>query len=68
MGRATPFDFIGDPTVNERKNLKSTTIGQDWAIPAHEAVQPSMTGDQLVTRLEVEMIGVAKNDRCPMIA
>ena len=46
----------------QRENLESTTVGQDWAVPAHESMKSAKVFDHLQTRPQEEMIGVAENN------
>ena len=46
----------------EREDLESTTVGEDWAVPAHESMKSAKVFDHLQTRSQEEMIGVAENN------
>ena len=46
----------------EREYLKSTTVGEDRAVPGHESMKSSKVFDHLKTRSQEEMIGVAENN------
>ena len=46
----------------QRKDLEAAGIGQDGAIPAHEAVQPAAQRHNLVARAQKQVIRVAEDD------
>jgi hypothetical protein len=58
------YDALFADLANSGKaeNLEPAGIGQDSARPGHEAVQSAEPLDQLVTRAEEEMVGVAEQD------
>ncbi len=59
--RAEGDALFGDlAQIAEAENLKSAGVGEDGAIPAHETVQAAQAPDQLMTRTQVEVIGVAE--------
>ena len=43
-------------------DLEAAAVGEDRAVPAHEAVQAAQLGDQVVAGPQGEMIGVAEDD------
>ena len=51
--------------VAQREDLVAAGVGQDRAVPPHEAVQPAGLGDQFVSGAEVQVVGVAEQDRGP---
>jgi len=53
----------GRDRVAQREDLKPTGVGKDRPLPAHEAVQAAELGDQVLSRAEVQVIGVAEQDR-----
>ena len=53
------------PEVGEAEYLVPAAVGQDRSVPAHEAVQPPERSDPLVSRTEVEVIGVREDDPDP---
>ena len=68
LGRPAALDLVGDPAVDQAEDLEAAAIGQDRPIPAHEAMQPAHTRDQLVAGLKVQVVGVAENDLRAVIA
>ena len=48
--------------MRQAPDLKAAGIGQNRAVPAHEAMQPAVRGDDLLPRAQPEMKGVAEND------
>ena len=50
------------PELGEAEDLKSARVGEDRAVPAHEAVQPAELLHDVVARPEKEMIGVGEDD------
>ena len=56
------FVVDGGDRVAEREDLVAARVGQDRAVPAHEAMEPAELGDQLVAGPEEEVVGVAEND------
>ena len=48
--------------LGERKDLKAAAVGEDRAVPGHEAVQAAQGLDQLVAGSDVQMIGVGELD------
>ena len=44
----------------KRENLKSAAVGQDRTVPAREPVESAKLLNKLITRANMEMIGVAK--------
>ena len=57
-----------DDRVAEREDLEAAGVGEDRAVPAHEAVQAAELGDRRLARPEVEVVGVAEEDRRPELA
>ena len=58
--------LFGDlPQPGQREHLKTPAVGKYWPLPAHEFVQPTLPGDQLLPGTDVEMIGISKYDLCP---
>ena len=47
--------------MGQAEELKAAAVGQDRAVPAHEAVQPAERGDDLFAGPQREMIGVAQH-------
>ena len=43
----------------EREDLKTAGVGEDRAVPPHEAVKAAHLADELVTRAKVEVVSVA---------
>ena len=52
-------DFAQFP---ERKDLEAAAVGEDGAVPPHEAVQPAAQAHDLVARAEHQVVGVAEED------
>src|SRR5690606_13018867 len=50
--KGNPF-FRDLPERAEAEHLESSAVGQDSAVPVHEAVQPSRLPDDFVPRAEV---------------
>ena len=50
------------PQVGQRHDLEPAGIGQDRAVPVHEAVQPAELGDPLGAGPQHQVIGVAEHD------
>ena len=44
----------------KRENLKSAAVGQDRTVPAREPVESAKLLNKLITRANMEMVGVAK--------
>ena len=58
--------FLGHlDEMGEAEQLESAAVGQDRAVPAHEAVQPAQRGDRLFAGPQREMIGVAQDHLRP---
>ena len=45
----------------EAVDLEAATVGEDGAVPAHEAMQAAHLGDEVVAGTEGEVIGVAED-------
>ena len=55
--------FVGHLTqIGEREHLKSTGVGQDRMIPPLEAMESTGAEEDIRTRAEIEVVGVAKDD------
>ena len=48
--------------LRQRHDLIAAGVGEDWPVPAHEAVQPAELGDALGAGPQHEMIGVGEDD------
>jgi hypothetical protein len=68
LGGPAALDLVGNSAIDQAKYLEPAAISQNRAIPAHKGVQPAHARDQLVARLKVQVIGVAKNDLRAVIA
>ena len=55
------LDLIGNPAVGEREDLEAAGVGDDRAVPSHEAVQATPCGDQFLARREMEVEGVSEH-------
>src|SRR5213592_359922 len=53
--------LIDGPELREREDLEAARVGEDWAIPAHELVQPAHLAYDVVAGPEVEMIRIAED-------
>src|SRR5260370_20160843 len=42
--------------------METSGVGNDGSLPAHELMQPAQATNHLMSRPEVEMIGVAENE------
>ena len=51
--------------VAQAEHLEAAAVGQNGAIPGHEAVQPAQVADSLVARAKVEVVGVGQHQRRP---
>ena len=55
--------FFGNlPTIGKRKNLITTAIGKDWAIPSIELMQTSNFLQGVDTRPQIEVISISKDN------
>src|ERR1051326_6878118 len=50
------------PSLRERENLIAAAVGQDWAIPVHEAVQSAEMANDVESWPNEKVIGVAEDD------
>ena len=50
-------------SLRQRENLEAARIGQHGIGPAHEAMQSAHLGDEVIARAQVEVIGVAQDQR-----
>src|SRR5580658_732756 len=46
----------------EAENLEAARIGENRARPRHEFVQPAHLADQFMSRTEIKMVGIRKQD------
>ena len=61
--RAELHPFFADlAQLVEAEDLKATGIGKHGPRPGDKTVQPSQPPDQLVTRPQVQVIGIGEND------
>src|SRR5262249_13190881 len=44
--------------VAKREDLEASAVGEDRPVPRHEAVEPTEVADELVSRAEVQVVGV----------
>ena len=49
--------------IAQAEDLEAAAVGEDGQAPAHEVVQPAETADEFVAGPQVEVIGVAEDDR-----
>ena len=49
--------------IAQAEDLETAAVGEDGQAPAHELVQPAEAADELVAGPQVEVIGVAEDDR-----
>lgn len=55
--------FFGNSSEScEREDLESTTVREDWAVPAHESMKAAKVFDHIETRSQEKMIGVAEDN------
>jgi hypothetical protein len=54
--------FIQGVQSTKGNYLKTTTVGQEVAVPVHEFVETTLLVQNVFARLEEEMIGVRKHD------
>src|SRR5262249_41115142 len=50
------------PELREAEDLESAGVGEDRAIPAHEAMKPAELLHEVVSRPEEEMVRIGEND------
>ena len=55
--------LVDDPQVAERHDLEAAGVGQDRPVPVHEPVQAAEPLDALVAGPQVQVVGVAEDDR-----
>ena len=53
------------PKLSKGKNLEPAAVRQDRTIPVHEPMEPASLFHDLVTRPQIQMIGVGQNDLSP---
>jgi hypothetical protein len=58
---AAALDLVGHRSVPHREDLEAAGVGDDRALPAHEAVQPAEPLDQLAPRAQEQVEGVAEH-------
>jgi hypothetical protein len=51
-----------DAGALEAEHLKAAGVGQDRPVPAHEAVQAAVRGDELGAGTEIQVIRIGEND------
>lgn len=51
--------------ISKRKYLKSSAIRKDREIDIHERMESAEMRDSLITRTEIEMVGVREHDLAP---
>ena len=55
--------FLGNfPGFGKGPNLESSRIGQDGAVPAAEAMKSTHFLDDVLTRTQPQVVGIAEND------
>ena len=54
--------FIDFAQVGERVDLVAAAVGQERAVPVHEAVDATRFLQNPVSRFQVEMVGIGQND------
>src|SRR5262245_23942034 len=64
--RLKAYAFFSDSCQRTKAHhLIAAAVGKNRVWPGHKAVQAAETLNQLMTRTQTEMIGVAKNDGRP---
>lgn len=53
------FDFA---QAAQAKDLKTTGVGENGPLPAHELMQAAQRADPLVSRTKIEVVGIPKDD------
>jgi hypothetical protein len=48
--------------LGQAENLKTTTVSQDWLVPANKVVQAAQLSNQLGSRPECQVVGIAENN------
>ena len=55
--------LVGDGAeLRERENLEAAAVGQDRLVPVHELVETTRGTDDLATRAEIQVVGIAEQD------
>src|ERR1700751_1921315 len=63
--RAKAHAFVGNfAEIGEAEDLIASGIGENRAAPGHERVQTAQLSNQLVTRTQIEVVGVRQNYAC----
>ena len=60
--RKTAASSVDLAHVGEAEDLEAAAVGEDGAVPVHEAVQAAQLGDELVAGPQGEVVGVAEDD------
>lgn len=62
MGAEKHALFCDLAQITEAEDLEAAAVGEDWAIPVHEAVETAELTDKLMPWPQIQMIGIGKND------
>lgn len=62
MGAEKHTFFRDLAQIAEAEHLEAAAIGEDWAIPVHEAVETAELTDKLMPWPQIQVIGIGKND------
>src|SRR5215467_11146560 len=54
--------FSDDTTIGEAEHLVAAAVCEDWLCPADKPMESATPSDEIVSRPQVEMIGVAQQD------
>ena len=57
--------FLDLSQTRQGKDLKPTAVGEHRSIPSHETVKAAEIADQLVTRSDMQVIGIGKDNLAP---
>ena len=61
--RAEPHAIRGNlPELGQAEHLEAAGVGQDGAVPRHEAMEPAEVAHQLVARAQEEVVRVREDD------
>src|SRR5205085_4231126 len=60
-GTTTALDLVGHPAMPHREHLEAAGIADDPLVPAHELVQAAQLANQLRTRRQEQVEGIAED-------
>ena len=62
MGCKSNALFLDLPQGGQTEHLKATGIGKDRSIPSHKLVEASALFHHLITRAQMQMVGITEFD------